>query len=171
MKRIISITMIIAMIFVMSAMLVSADTTYVAEHDESFLYGIPAGTTRTDAVKAFPADFVVYDTNVAAGDKVPTGAEFSINGFDLTAVVLGDVIADGVVNAQDYFEVKKYYFGVSTETYTDAKLAAMQADENGDIRAIHYFVIKSSVLAGYDLNAQYADTLPDYDAGWTADWA
>lgn len=108
-----------------------------------------------DDVKALFKDStgMTVETNSSNGYAL-NGGKITLGDETLTMIMFGDIVSDGVINAQDYFELKKHYLKVIT--LTGASFEAGCIHEEGKIQSIDYFLLKKHVLKVEDLKDSVA---------------
>lgn len=91
---------------------------------------------------------ILTSENLVSG-KVKTGSTFTIKLSDsvyqmYTNIVLGDVYADGVVDARDYMAIKNYIMG--KDSLSDITLTAADTYRDNQVNAQDYMKIKNQIM-------------------------
>lgn len=81
---------------------------------------------------------------IASNDKIATGYKYIANGKTYTVVVLGDVFADGIIDARDYIKVKNHIMGTAPLNDLEIKGANTYIDDAIDAR--DYIKIKNQIM-------------------------
>lgn len=96
-----------------------------------------------------PSGASILTATDLAGGKLKTGSMFTIKLTDTiyqtyTTVVLGDVYADGVVDARDYMAIKNQIMG--KDTLSETSLAAANTYRDTTVNAQDYMKIKNQIM-------------------------
>lgn len=91
----------------------------------------------------------------AVNSSIKTGCELTIDLSDYTAgssgfVVLGDIFADGLVDARDYMVIKNHI--MDGETMSEASLLAADTYRDDVIDARDYMAIKNYIMDGTEIS-------------------
>lgn len=91
---------------------------------------------------------IISSANLANG-KFKTGSTFTIKLTDAiyqkyTNIVLGDVYADGIIDARDYMAIKNYIMG--KDSLNAIKLLAANTYRDGSVNAQDYMKIKNQIM-------------------------
>ncbi len=91
---------------------------------------------------------IISSENLANG-KFKTGSTFTIKLTDAiyqkyTNIVLGDVYADGIIDARDYMAIKNYIMG--KDSLNAIKLLAANTYRDGSVNAQDYMKIKNQIM-------------------------
>lgn len=133
-----------------SELIPTSDSPYVI--NGFVITGIAEKTRLKDFAKHFENKNVTaekYDgKEISDGAYISNGAAISAGGVIYTAVVPGDAIADGRINASDYAFIKRYYMK-TVESDDVYRLAAADVNRNGRVDTADYAMTKRHVLGTY----------------------
>lgn len=125
----------------------------IANIDGTTLTAIPDKTVSQIASYLSLANYSVTkpdSTPVGANDKIATGYKYNINGKLHTVVVLGDVFADGIIDARDYMKIKNHIMGIANLSGIEQQASEVYRD--GAIDARDYMKIKNYIMGTSDIS-------------------
>lgn len=169
MKKIAVISLILVFSFLFSVIVFNVSAAekidFVPEIKSGRVYGIAAGSTKTDVEIAYYGRNVqLKDKNGAVVEddntKIGTGYVLNLDGVYYATVVMGDVDSSGTITADDYINVKRAVLGTGS---LDSLQTEAAGAENGKLRAIDYIKVKRAYFGTYDINHKYTcePYLPD----------
>lgn len=133
----------------------------VSENDECILTNRFITTSEFTAELGIPTEksnIVEYSQTV--NSTIKTGSSFMVelNGSTIEApfAVLGDIYADGMVDARDYMMIKNYI--MDGEEISDLSLVAADTYEDNMIDARDYMAIKNYIMDGTEIPLVYVSS-------------